>query len=181
MERDHIALVRGEEGIQTIALGSDALAKDSVRGGAEYVKLVERKARDGSHHPNGAQRIERVYIAVSDLKAAMEKYNPVLGMKPKIERGTVIMADMAIYQLGENGFGLAEPVAPGICREALDRRGPGPFQILFRTGSMDAAAKWMAGHGLPPPARGIRNTGEQAMLVSPEHACGVYIGFVGMP
>jgi len=34
-------------------------------------------------------------------------------------------------------------------------------------------------HGVPPPARGIRNTGEQAMLDMPEHACGVYIGFVG--
>jgi hypothetical protein len=37
----------------------------------------------------------------------------------------------------------------------------------------------MADHGVPPPARGIRNTGEQAMLVAPAHACGVYIGFVG--
>jgi hypothetical protein len=45
--------------------------------------------------------------------------------------------------------------------------------------SMGAAANWMAEHGVPPPARGIRNTGEQAMLVLPAHACGVYIGFVG--
>src|SRR5437867_696215 len=27
-----------------------------------------------------------------------------------------------------------------------------------------AKATWMADHGVPPPARGIRNTGEQAML-----------------
>jgi hypothetical protein len=44
---------------------------------------------------------------------------------------------------------------------------------------MDAAASWMTDHGMPPPSRGIRNTGEQAMLVGPEHACGAYIGFVG--
>ena len=44
---------------------------------------------------------------------------------------------------------------------------------------MDAAARWMEQHGVPPPARGVRNTGEQAMLVPPEQACGVYIGFVG--
>jgi hypothetical protein len=30
-----------------------------------------------------------------------------------------------------------------------------------------------------PSSRGTRNTGEQAMLVSPEHAGGAYIGFVG--
>jgi catechol 2,3-dioxygenase-like lactoylglutathione lyase family enzyme len=181
MERDHIELVRGREGIQSIALASDALARDSARGSAEYVKLVERKkTKTETRHPNGVLRIERVYIAVPDLQAAIEKYSPVLDMKPKIERGTVIMADMAIYQLGENGFGLAQPVAPGICAEAIERRGPGPFQILYRTRSMDAAAKWIADHGLPPPARGIRNTGEQAMLVGPEHACGVYVGFVGL-
>ena len=29
------------------------------------------------------------------------------------------------------------------------------------------------------PARGVRNTGEQAMLVGPAEACGAYIGFVG--
>jgi hypothetical protein len=32
---------------------------------------------------------------------------------------------------------------------------------------------------MPPPARGVRNTGEQAMLVDPAEACGAYIGFVG--
>jgi hypothetical protein len=37
----------------------------------------------------------------------------------------------------------------------------------------------MADHGVPPPARGIRNTGEEAMLVGPAHTGGLYIGFVG--
>ena len=37
----------------------------------------------------------------------------------------------------------------------------------------------MVDHGLPPPARGVRNTGEQAILVAPAHAGGAYIGLVG--
>jgi hypothetical protein len=37
----------------------------------------------------------------------------------------------------------------------------------------------MASQGLPPPARGVRNTGEQAILVDPDQACGAYIGLVG--
>jgi len=144
-------------------------------------RVEERRAQvpDAGRHPNGAQRIERVYIAVTDLAAEVERYRKVLGVAPKMERGTVINADMAIFQLGPTGLGLAHPVGGGVCADALARRGPGPFQILYRTKSMDAAAKWIADHGVPPPVRGIRNTGEQAMLVAPEDACGVYVGFVG--
>jgi catechol 2,3-dioxygenase-like lactoylglutathione lyase family enzyme len=134
---------------------------------------------EAGRHPNGVQRIERTYIAVTDLATVAETYGRVLGVAPKMERGTVINADMAIFQLGATGLGVAQPNGPGVCADALARQGPGPFQILYRTSSMDAAAKWMADHGLPPPARGMRNTGEQATLVPPEHACGVVIGFVG--
>jgi len=178
---DHLELVRGGDGLQTIALASDDLAADSARGSADYIELVEKtNAQAASRHPNGVLRIERVYIAVKDVAAAAKEYSRVLGVAPKMERGTVIHADMAIFQLGPTALGLAQPVAPGVAADALERRGPGPFQILFRTRSMDAAARWMADHGVPPPARGIRNTGEQAMLVMPEHACGVVVGFVGM-
>jgi catechol 2,3-dioxygenase-like lactoylglutathione lyase family enzyme len=148
----------------------------------QHVTPVQERRRqvpESGRHPNGAQRIERVYIAVSDLDAAVEKYRSVLGTVPKMERGTVINADMAIFQFGPTALGLARPNGPGVAADALASRGPGPFQILYRTSSMDAAAKWMADHGVPPPVRGIRNTGEQAMLVPPAHACGVYIGFVG--
>ena len=139
-------------------------------------------APGAGRHPNEVLRAERVYIAVTDVAAAAETYARVLGMPvPKIEHGTVIKADMAVFNLGPTGLTLAQPAAPGPAADALARRGPGPFQVLYRTRSMDAAARWMAGHGVPPPARGIRNTGEQAMLVPPEYACGAYIGFVGAP
>ncbi len=98
---------------------------------------------------------------------------------PKVQRGAVIKADMAVFDLGPTGLTVAQPMEPGPAADALARRGPGPFQALYRTSSMEAAARWMADHGVPPPARGIRNTGEQAMLVPPEDACGAYIGFVG--
>ncbi len=177
---DYLELVPGGNGLQAIAVRSDDLAADSARGSVEYVRLVDGGRPPGpSRHPNGVLRIERVYIAVADLEAAVASYGRVLGLPPKIERGTVINADMAIFQIGPTGLGLARPAGPGVAADALASRGPGPFQILYRTASMNAAAEWMAGHGVPPPARGIRNTGEQAMLVPPAHACGVYIGFVG--
>jgi hypothetical protein len=131
-------------------------------------------------HANGVYKLERVYVAVTDLAAAVKEWRRVLGLpEPKLERGTVIMADMAIFQLNAAGLTLAQPYSAGSTEEALKSRGPGPFQILYRTKSMDAAAKWMSAHGVPPPARGVRNTGEHAMLVPPAQACGAYIGFVG--
>jgi len=144
--------------------------------------LAERRAQlpQAGNHPNGVRRTDRVYIAVPDVAAAAKTYSQVLGLPvPPIQRGAVIKADMAVFDLGPTGLTVAQPAEPGPAAEALRRRGPGPFQVLYRTSSMDGAARWMADHGVPPPARGVRNTGEQAMLVLPEHACGTYIGFVG--
>src|SRR5574341_828036 len=132
-----------------------------------------RQAAQAGPHPNGALRLDRVYIAVADVAAAAQTYSHVLGIPvPKVQRGTVIKADMAVFDLGPTGLTVAQPVEPGPAADALARRGPGPFQVLYRTSSMDAAARWMASHGVPPPERGVRNTGEQAMLVGPEAACG---------
>jgi hypothetical protein len=125
-------------------------------------------------------RLERAYIAVPDVAKAAETYARVLGVPvPHAERGTVIQANMIVFNLGPTGLTVAEPADPGPAAEALATRGPGPFQVLFRTRSMDAAERWMQDHGMAPPARGVRNTGEHAMLVPPRDACGVSIGFAG--
>jgi catechol 2,3-dioxygenase-like lactoylglutathione lyase family enzyme len=144
--------------------------------------MAERRkqAPGDSPHPNGVRFLERAYIVVRDLEAAVAIYSKVLGMsQPRMYKGTVIMSHMAVFQLDPAGLTIAHPYAPGPAAEALERRGPGPFQALYRTTSMGAAARWMQEHGMPPPARGVRDTGEQAMLVPPGEACGAYIGFVG--
>jgi len=144
--------------------------------------LAERRRQvpQPIQHPNGVLRPERAYIAVPDVAKAAEVYARVLGMPvPRVERGTVIKANMAVFDLRPTGLTVAEPAEPGPAADALTNRGPGPFQVLFRTRSMDAAERWMREHGMAPPARGIRNTGEHAMLVSPGDACGVSLGFAG--
>ena len=130
--------------------------------------------------PRDERRRQVPQAAVPDLGSVVESYSRVLGVPaPKIQRGAVIKADMAVFDLGPTGLTVAQPAEPGPAAEALARRGPGPFQVLYRTSSMDAATRWMASHGVPPPARGVRNTGEQAILVGPDQACGAYIGLVG--
>jgi catechol 2,3-dioxygenase-like lactoylglutathione lyase family enzyme len=144
--------------------------------------LAERRRtvpRPGEH-PNGVLRPERAYIVVPDVAKAAETYARVLGVPvPRTEQGTVIKASMVVFNLGPTGLTVAEPAGPGPAADALASRGPGPFQVLFRTRSMDAADRWMREHGMAPPARGIRTSGEHAMLVPPRDACGVSIGFAG--
>jgi catechol 2,3-dioxygenase-like lactoylglutathione lyase family enzyme len=178
------------EGGRRTAEGQDLRWKGAVLGPQnplpiffiQHLTPIEERRRQApaAGHPNGVQRLDRVYLVTDDLPAQAQAFARVLDMPvPAIRKGTVIMADMAVFDLGPTGLTVAQPYAPGPAAEALARRGPGPFQALYRTSSMAAAASWMAGHGLPPPVRGVRNTGEQAMLATPEHACGVYIGFVG--
>jgi len=141
--------------------------------------IAERRGKQAKH-PNGIQAIERAYIVTDNVQSTAVLYAKVFGVpQPEPRRGTVIMADMAVFQVGANGICVVQPYAAGPAKEALERRGPGPFQAIYRTTSMGAAARWMADHGLPPPERGTRNTGEQAMLVTPPNACGAYIGLVG--
>ena len=132
------------------------------------------------NHPNGVYKLERAYIVTHDAEAAAALYANVLDMpKPTLHKGTVVMSDMAIFEVGPTGLGVVQPYAPGPAADALARRGSGPFQALYRTTSMGAAARWMESHGLPPPARGVRSNGEHAMLMTPPDTFGAYIGFVG--
>ena len=172
-----------EDGIWAIALATDNLDQDARFLGAlpvRSVMAVEQRQRAPVEHPNGVQRLERVYIAVEDVRAEAAIYAAGLGLPvPGIQRGTVINADMAVFQLGDAGLTLAQPAGPGVAAEALQRRGQKPFQALYRTTSLQQAEAWIVDHGLPKPQRGTRNTGEQAILVGPETAFGAYIGFVG--
>ena len=72
--------------------------------------LAERRRqvpRPGAH-PNGALRLDRAYVAVSDVAREAETYGRVLGMPvPKVVRGNVINADMAVFEIGPTGLGVA--------------------------------------------------------------------------
>lgn len=139
-----------------------------------------RKQVPVDEHPNRVYTLERTYIVVRDVASAAAQYAKVLGMpQPKTVKGTVIMSDMAVFQVGAHGLGVVQPYAPGPAADALERRGPGPFQALYRTTSTGAAVRWMQEQGMPPLQRGVRNTGEVALLATPMEACGAYIGVVG--
>ena len=167
-------------GLRYIALGGESPRQTDP---AWPLRVVERPPRvePPGQHPNGVLHLERTYIVVSDLQASLDAYARWLDLPvPRVERGNVIKADMCIFDVGPVGIGIAQPNGPGPAAQALEQGGPGPFQVLYRTRSMQGAARWIESHGLPRPAVGTRNTGEQAMLVGPAHACGVFVAFVGL-
>jgi hypothetical protein len=147
------------------------------------LRFVNRQSRaePAGRHPNGVLHLERTYIVVPDLQTSAAAYARWLDLPvPPVQQGNVIKADMCIFDVGPVGIGVAQPIGPGPAADALERRGPGPFQVLYRTQSLDAATRWLEAHGLPRPAVGTRNTGERAMLVGPEHTFGVFVAFVGV-
>ncbi len=145
----------------------------------QHLTPLEERRGNWPAHANGVERLERTYIVVEDATGEAERYGLVLGLPvPPLQRGTVIQANMAVFQLGDSGLGIAQPVAEGPAADALSRRGPGPFQALYRTASLTIAVQHLEANGLTV-IRGMRNTGEQAALVPPSDACGAYIGFVG--
>jgi len=86
---------------------------------------------------------------------------------------------MAVFDLGPTGLTVAQPAEPGPAAEALARRGPGPFQVLYRTRGIGRRRPLDGRSRLAASARGIRNTASRRCWVGPEQACGAYIGFVG--
>jgi hypothetical protein len=168
------------EGPRYIAIASDrtSLHADLNDLPLRFFNRPPRRPEKVSH-PNTVLHLERAYIAVADLRPAATRYARVLEVPlPQVQRGNVIKADMCIFQVGSVGIGVAQPVEPGPAAEALQRRGPGPFQVLFRVHSMSEATRHLQHFGVQP-ARGTRNTGEPALLVGPDQACGVYVAFVG--
>ena len=133
-------------------------------------------------HPNTVTHLERTYIAVASIDRELRAFEGLYGVPaPEPEMGTVIMSMMSVFYLGEVGIAVAEPRGAGPTADALSAKGSGMFQILFRAEHLDLADALMVGNGLPAPARGTRLSGESALLVSPENACGAYVGMAGNP
>lgn len=133
-------------------------------------------------HPNTATDLERTYVAVESIAPELERFEQVLGVPaPQPEMGTVIMSLMSVFYLGGIGIAVAEPRGPGPTADALSANGQGMFQVLFRAEHLDRAAELMVDNGMPAPTRGTRLSGESALLVSPDHACNVFVALAGQP
>ncbi|HUG32221.1 MAG TPA: VOC family protein [Acidimicrobiia bacterium] len=131
-------------------------------------------------HPNTATALERAYVAVARIERDLRAFESVFGKAaPEPEMGTVIMSLMSVFYFGDIGIAVAEPRGPGPTADALEVKGPGLFQVLFRGEHLDVAAGIITANGSPAPQRGTRLSGESALLNLPENACGAYVALAG--
>src|SRR2546428_5947156 len=111
-----------------------------------------RQAPGAGHHPNGVLRTDRVYIAVDDVAKAAETYSLVLGVPvPRLQRGNVIKADMAVVDLGPAGLTLDQPAQAGPAAEGLSPPGARPPPGLYPPRHHDSAAGGATAHPPSPP------------------------------
>jgi catechol 2,3-dioxygenase-like lactoylglutathione lyase family enzyme len=171
-----IGLLNGGE----IPIGEVSLPIELI--GEQEAEENRRSLGSPTSHPNTATVLERVYVAVDSIDRELKAFETALGIPaPEPEMGTVIMSMMSVFSLGDVGIAVAEPRGEGPTADALAANGPGMFQVLFRAEHLDTADRFMVDHGMPAPARGTRLSGESALLVRPENACGTFVAMAGMP
>ena len=89
----------------------------------DLTPLEERRRQvPGAEHPNRVHALERAYVVTDDAGSTAALYAKVLGVpQPPLQRGTVIMSNMAVFQIGPTGLGIAHPYAAGPAADALER------------------------------------------------------------
>lgn len=168
------------EWLASVPLGEEALPLLFVQ---HLSDLDARRAQAPrpSPHPNGLLDIERIYVAGRNLAQLVDVYSRVLGGPPPTPQdGIIIKADMARYAFAQSEVVAAQAYGPGPTLEAMDARGPGPFQAIHRSANITASARYLEEHGIVPAGTGRRANGELVLLVGPRDAYGYNLGFVGM-
>jgi catechol 2,3-dioxygenase-like lactoylglutathione lyase family enzyme len=91
-------------------------------------------------HPNTAQKIDTVWLVVSDLDSAIAFYQGLgLKVRPKSERIAYLGAKAAVVQYHNATLTLLEPDGPGVAADFAADRGEGILGVSLDVASLDAA------------------------------------------
>lgn len=132
---------------------------------------AERLAGDPpGQHPNGAQAVDEVAVAVHSLDRGIDLYRRQLDL-PFVSRGSVadLAANSASFDLDGRRVVLLAPSGPGAVAEALETMGEGVFQVVIGVERLEAARRWLVEHGTAmTPAPGLPD----GLLIDPARAAG---------
>ncbi len=89
----------------------------------------------GEHHPNGAEGVAGVTVAVTDLDASVARYKQLLGVDPSEGAASPLPEARTVdFPLGPTTITLAMPVGKSdSLRGHLAKRGEGPYALRLRT------------------------------------------------
>lgn len=136
----------------------------------------ELAGADGDQpHPNGAQGLVEVTVAVRDLEAVARRYAAALGLLATEPRrhDAALHADALDLPLtsGER-IVLAQPTGPGLAQARLDAAGDGICCVSIRVADLAATASYLRQSGIA-----FSETGD-ALHLQPEAAHGAALRFV---
>jgi hypothetical protein len=96
------------------------------------LRVPEGAAR---RHANGVKGVQRIVVAVRDLRACAAGYQALLGVTPMPGAGYPLSdAQMVDFALGPTTITLAAPAGgEGLLSEEMNKRGEGPFALVLRT------------------------------------------------
>ena len=127
------------------------------------------------------KKIDHVAVVVSDIDAAVAKYNEVFGLVAK-ERETVASqkTEAALLPIGDSNIELITPRGNEGLVKFLEKRGPGLHHIAIEVEGIESALALLKAMGVPlideTPRAGAR--GHKVAFVHPKATGGVLIELV---
>ena len=127
------------------------------------------------------KKIDHVAVVVSDIDAAVAKYNEVFGLVAK-ERETVASqkTEAALLPIGDSNIELITPRGNEGLVKFLEKRGPGLHHIAVEVEGIESALALLKAMGVPlideTPRAGAR--GHKVAFVHPKATGGVLIELV---
>jgi len=145
---------------QTVTVGGDDLFSS-----AEPIPfLIQHHSSGAQHqqelagadpimpHPNGAQRLQAVMIAVANLITIERSFMHAYGLAPS-EPGAVVPFDRAMQRLklaaDDQSITLAEPLGAGIVNDRLMSAGEGVCCVSVAVDDLDVTRDYLQQNGVP--------------------------------
>jgi catechol 2,3-dioxygenase-like lactoylglutathione lyase family enzyme len=128
-------------------------------------------------HPNGADGIHHLAVAVNDAEEAASRWQDRFGLAMVSEGPVDDTTRRVRLDLGNSYLDFLSPLTTGSLSRFLERNGEAPYHLAIRTRDLDATENHLAKLGLSTGRRSIDLDGA-SFLLDPADAQGVPLKFL---
>ncbi|MPY96165.1 MAG: hypothetical protein GEV08_24805 [Acidimicrobiia bacterium] len=122
-------------------------------------------------HPLGIEGTSHLTVLFEDVEQALPLYAGVLGGS-QVGEATTEQGRSIYFAVGEGVVEALQPEAGSGAAADLESAGEGVFAITFKVVDIGRAAEFLAGKG-----QVFERLGDDAVVIRPEHAFGMTVGF----